>query len=65
MEGDSTIEERLRIEYERRAAIDSQLEELALTCDFIDYKCWYYDVESESGTCEIPGTCPSTSFRKK
>ena len=58
LEGDSTIEERRRIVYERRAAIDAQLEELKLARDFIDYKCWYYDVARESGTCETPKNMP-------
>ena len=49
MEGDSTIEERRRIVYERRAAIDAQLEELKLARDFIDYKCWYYDTALADG----------------
>ena len=56
--GDSTIEERRRIVYERRDAIDAQLEELKLARDFIDYKCWYYDVARESGTCETPKNMP-------
>jgi DNA-binding transcriptional MerR regulator len=58
MEGDSTIEERRRIVYERRKAIDKQLEELRLARDFIEYKCWYYDVASESGTCDTPRNMP-------
>ena len=58
MEGDSTIEERRRIVYERRAAIDRQLEELQLARDFIEYKCWFYDVASESGTCDTPREMP-------
>lgn len=52
--GDSTIEERRRIVHERRKAIDAQLEELMLAREFIEYKCWYYDVASESGTCDTP-----------
>ncbi len=58
MEGDSTIEERRRIVYERRTAIDKQLEELQLARDFIEYKCWFYDVASESGTCDTPREMP-------
>ena len=57
-EGDSTIEERRRIVYARREAIDKQLEELKLARDFIDYKCWFYDVASESGTCDTPRNMP-------
>ena len=58
LEGDSTIEERRRIVYERRAAIDEQLEELRLARDFIEYKCWFYDVAQESGTCDTPRNMP-------
>ena len=58
LEGDSTIEERRRIVYERRAAIEKQLEELKLARDFIEYKCWFYDVAAESGTCDTPRTMP-------
>ena len=55
---DETIEERRRIVYERRDAIDEQLAELKLARDFIDYKCWYYDVARESGTCDTPRNMP-------
>lgn len=58
MAGDSTIEERRRIVYERKAAIEKQLEDLKLALDFISYKCWFYDIASESGTCETPRTMP-------
>ncbi|MDO4796790.1 MAG: MerR family transcriptional regulator [Coriobacteriales bacterium] len=56
--GDSTIEERRRIVYERRAAIEKQLVELELALDFISYKCWFYDVASKSGTCDTPRNMP-------
>lgn len=57
-EGDSTIEERRRIVYERRAAIDEQIADLKLARDFIDYKCWLYDMASECGTCDVPMNMP-------
>lgn len=57
-EGDSTIEERRRIVHERRAAIDAQIKELELARDFIEYKCWFYDVAAESGTCDTPRNMP-------
>lgn len=58
LQGDATIEERRRIVYERRDAIDEQLAQLKLARDFIDYKCWFYDVARESGTCDTPRTMP-------
>lgn len=54
----STIEECRRIVYERRDAIDRQLKELKLARDFIEYKCWFYDVAREPGTCGTPRTMP-------
>ena len=59
LEGDSTIEERRKIVYERKAAIEEQLKDLKLAHDFISYKCWFYDVASESGTCETPRNMPA------
>jgi DNA-binding transcriptional MerR regulator len=56
--GDATIEARRQIVYERKAAIERQLEELELARDFISYKCWYYDVAAESGTCDTPRNMP-------
>ncbi|WP_022868672.1 MerR family transcriptional regulator [Schaalia vaccimaxillae] len=58
IEGDSTIEERRRIVYKRHAAIDAQLKDLKLARDFIEYKCWFYDVAAESGTCDTPRNMP-------
>jgi len=58
-EGDATIEERLRIVRERREAILKQLEDLELALDFITYKCWFYEVALESGTCETPRNMPA------
>lgn len=57
-QGDETIEERRRIVYERRDAIDAQLEELKLARDFIDYKCWFYDMAVESGSSDTPRNIP-------
>lgn len=53
-QGDETIEERRRIVYERRAALEEQIADLILARDFIEYKCWFYDVAVESGTCDTP-----------
>lgn len=53
-QGDSTIEERRRIIRKRRKTIDQQIAELELARDFIEYKCWFYDVAAEAGTCDVP-----------
>ena len=43
MEGDTTLPERRDMFYERRRAVEAQIETLQATLDMIDYKCWYYD----------------------
>lgn len=52
--GDATIEQRRALVHRRRDEIARQLEELQETLDFITYKCWFYDVASEAGTCATP-----------
>lgn len=57
--GDATIAERLRIVRERREKILRQMEDLRLSLDFMTYKCWFYEVAAESGTCDTPRNMPS------
>ncbi len=57
-EGDSTIEERRQIVHARRDIVEQQLRDLQRTLDFITYKCWYYDVAAEAGTCDAPQNTP-------
>jgi DNA-binding transcriptional MerR regulator len=57
-EGDSTIEQRRRMVKDRREKILEQMADLKLSLDFITYKCWYYDVAAESGTCDTPKNMP-------
>ena len=57
-EGDKTIEERRQIVYARRDIVKQQIRELQRTLDFITYKCWYYDVAAEAGTCDAPHEMP-------
>ena len=57
-QGDATIEERRKIVYERKKAIERQLKQLQLAHDYITYKCWFYDKASEAGTCDVPSNMP-------
>ena len=50
MDGDDTIEERRQMFYERKAAIERQLEETQKMLDIVNYKCWFYDQAIEDGT---------------
>ena len=50
MEGDTTLPQRRDMFYERRRAVEAQIETLQATLDMIDYKCWYYDTAVAAGS---------------
>jgi DNA-binding transcriptional MerR regulator len=52
-EGDSTLEPRRDMFYERKQAVEMQMEALQKTLDFIKYKCWFYDTSVAAGSSDI------------
>lgn len=52
-EGDSTLEERMKIFLERKEIVKKQIEELKNVLETIDYKIWYYETAIEAGTEDI------------
>lgn len=64
-QGDATIEERRRIIHKRRDAVERQIAELELTREFIEYKCWFYDVAAEAGTCDVPRNMPADEMPER
>lgn len=56
--GDESIQQRRELVHARRRKILQQMEELQDTLDFITYKCWYYDIAAEAGTCDVPSNMP-------
>ncbi|WP_167148753.1 MerR family transcriptional regulator [Actinomyces sp. ZJ308] len=56
VEGDSTIAARRRIVEARREEVLRQIRDLETTLDFIDYKCWFYEVATQAGSCDVPRT---------
>lgn len=52
-EGDSTLEPRREMFYERKQAVEMQMEALQKTLDFIRYKCWFYDTSVAAGSSDI------------
>jgi len=54
MEGDSTLQKRRDMFYERRQAVEDQIKVLQETLDVINYKCWFYDTAVEAGTTAVP-----------
>lgn len=51
--GDSTLQERLEIFFERKENVQKQFEELNKVMETIEHKIWYYETAIEAGTEEI------------
>ena len=52
-EGDSSLQQRYDMFIERKAIVESQMEELKKTMEVIEHKCQYYKTAIEAGTEEI------------
>ncbi|WP_175639028.1 MerR family transcriptional regulator [Metabacillus schmidteae] len=52
-DGDSTLQQRYDMFIERKANVESQLEELKKTMELIEHKCWYYKTALDAGTEDI------------
>ena len=57
-QGDETLEERLNMFHERKAAVEEQMARLQDTLEVIEYKCWYYETAMAAGTEQAPRTMP-------
>jgi len=49
-EGDGTLNKRLEIFFERKEAVQKQMEELNKVMETINHKIWYYETAIEAGT---------------
>ncbi|WP_312886493.1 MerR family transcriptional regulator [Paenibacillus foliorum] len=54
MEGDSTLQLRRDMFYERKKLVEEQIESLQKTLNTIKYKCWFYDTAVAAGTTSVP-----------
>lgn len=52
-EGDTTLQKRRELFYERRKIVESKLEEIQKTLEIIQYKCWYYETAVQAGTEDV------------
>lgn len=59
MEGDATIDQRLRLIDARREEVQRQLEQLEGTLSMLNYKHWYYETAKAAGTCRVHETLPA------
>ncbi len=53
-EGDSTLQKRRDMFYERRKIVEKQMEDMRKTMEMIQYKCWYYETAVEAGSEDVP-----------
>lgn len=53
LQGDDTIDERLALFQKQKKVLQAQMEELQLTMDTLDFKCWYYETAKKAGTVEV------------
>lgn len=53
VEGDSTIDQRLKLIDQQREAVLGQIEQLKETLTVLNYKHWYYETAKKAGTCAV------------
>lgn len=53
MEGDTSLEKRQKMFYDRKKSLMEQMAKLQKTLAAVNYKCWYYDTAVEAGTEDI------------
>jgi DNA-binding transcriptional MerR regulator len=52
-QGDTSLQERLDIFFERKEAVQKQMEELNKVMETINHKIWYYETAIEAATEEV------------
>jgi len=58
LEGESTLEKRRDMFYERRKIVEEQIAALQKTLEIIQFKCWYYETACEAGSEDAPRNVP-------
>lgn len=58
LQGDETIEKRLKLFLNQRDVINQKIAELQETLKVVEYKCWYYETAKEAGTVSVPKEMP-------
>ena len=54
VQGDETIDERLKLIRKQREEVGKQIAELQETMDTLNFKCWYYETAKSAGTTAVP-----------
>lgn len=58
MQGDATIDERLKLIIQQKQRVLCQIEELTQTLQVLEFKQWYYETAREAGTTDLPNHLP-------
>jgi len=58
LEGDSTIDKRLKLFQEKKKVLTEKLKIIQTTLDTLNYKEWYYTVAKKAGTVAVHDTMP-------
>lgn len=61
-QGDSSLEARRNLLYERRKAVQEDRDRIQRTLDFITYKCWFYDEAVRLGSEEAVQALPESEI---
>lgn len=57
-EGESTLQKRRNMFFERKTVVEQQIQELQRTLDIIRFKCWYYEMACQAGNEDVPRNIP-------
>lgn len=63
--GDDSIDERLELFRKQKDVVEKQLEELHITMDIVNYKCWYYETAKKAGTTSVPDNMTEDELPKE
>ncbi|MGN0479065.1 MAG: MerR family transcriptional regulator [Hominenteromicrobium sp.] len=62
MQGDETIDERLKLFEEQREAVCAQMEQLQRTLETLEYKCWYFETAKRCGSVRAVQDMPDEAL---
>ena len=54
LQGDDTIDTRLKMFQHQREVLVQQMAEMQHTLETVEYKCWFYETAQAAGTVDIP-----------
>lgn len=65
LEGDDTIDIRLKMFAHQRDVLKARLEEMEKTLATVEYKCWFYETAKAAGTTKFPQSMDENDVPKR